>query len=162
MSTNLDIIKAHYAGSDTKDMAAMLAPLTATTRWTEMAGFPCAGTFTGREEIFTNVFAALGAMFDNYTFTLERLLDSGADVIDIGDYAGTAKITGKINCEFIYGTKRVPDSLNSLSLNKTPAQTTTNANKVPMLAKSVTSVRFINSAGIATTQPVTIVANQGV
>ncbi len=41
--------------------------------------------------------------------------------------------------------------MNSLSLNKTPAQTTTNANRVPMLAKSVTSVKFINKAGMATT-----------
>jgi hypothetical protein len=44
---------------------------------------------------------------------------------------------------------------------KTPAQTKTKANKVPILHKSVTIVRFKNKAGTATTKPVTIVANEG-
>ena len=95
MRTAYEIVKAHYEANDRRDLEGMLADIGPHTQWTEMAGFPCAGTFTGREEIFTNVFAALGAMFDNYTFTLERLLDAGADVIGIGDYAGTAKMTGK-------------------------------------------------------------------
>src|SRR5262245_22787205 len=37
-----------------------------------------------------------------------------------------------------------------------------NANNVPMLVRSVTSVRFINNEGIATTNPVMIVENHGV
>ena len=74
MPTNFEIIKAHYAGSDSKDLAAMLAPLTAETRWTEMAGFPCAGTYIGPEAVVEHVFMALGAAWDGYTLKLERLL----------------------------------------------------------------------------------------
>src|SRR5262245_40137567 len=44
----------------------------------------------------------------------------------------------------------------------TPPHTSTNANKVPMLVRSVTSVRFMNNDGIATTRPVTMVENHGV
>ena len=44
----------------------------------------------------------------------------------------------------------------------TPPQTKTKANKVPILHKSVTIVRFINNAGIPTIKPVTIVEKEGV
>ena len=50
-----------------------------------MAGFPCAGTYYGRDAIVKNVFLALGAMFDDYTFTLDRLLDAGNDVVATGN-----------------------------------------------------------------------------
>lgn len=84
MPTNFEIIKAHYAGSDTKDIAAMLAPLTPTTRWTEMAGFPCAGTYIGPEAVVENVFMALGAAWDGYTLKLERLIDGGDSIVGVG------------------------------------------------------------------------------
>ena len=44
----------------------------------------------------------------------------------------------------------------------TPPDTRINANKVPMLVRSVTSVRFKNKAGMATKKPVTMVAKAGV
>jgi hypothetical protein len=46
--------------------------------------------------------------------------------------------------------------------SSTPPQTSTKANSVPMLDKSVTSVKFINSDGMATTRPVMMVENHGV
>jgi ketosteroid isomerase-like protein len=95
MTRNLDIIKAHYAGSDTGDLAAMLAPLTPDTLWTEMAGFPCAGTYRGPEAVVANVFAVLGKAWDGYTFTLERLIDGGDSIVGIGTYTGTYRATGK-------------------------------------------------------------------
>ncbi|CAN7532349.1 nuclear transport factor 2 family protein [Rhizobium leguminosarum] len=73
----------------------MLADIAADCRWIEMDGFPCAGTHVGPQEVFKNVFFALGEAFDGYTFALERLLDAGSDVIGIGDYAGTYRQTGK-------------------------------------------------------------------
>ena len=45
MSKNYDAIKNHYAGSDRKDIAAMMAPITDKSAWTEMTGFPYAGTY---------------------------------------------------------------------------------------------------------------------
>ena len=95
MPTNLEVIKAHYAGSDTKDLAAMLAPLTPTTRWTEMAGFPCAGTFIGPDAVVENVFMALGAAWDGYTLKVDRLIDGGDTIVGVGTYTGTYKKTGK-------------------------------------------------------------------
>lgn len=95
MTRNIDIIAAHYRGSDTKDLDAMLAPLTPETLWTEMAGFPCAGTYRGPKEVVANVFAVLGEAWEGYTFTLERLIDGGDTIVGIGTYSGTYKATGK-------------------------------------------------------------------
>lgn len=94
-SSNYEIIKAHYAGSDKKDLDAMLAPITENTAWTEMAGFPCAGTYYGPNEIVKNVFAALGEAWDGYTLKVERLIDGGDTIVGIGTYSGVYKATGK-------------------------------------------------------------------
>lgn len=60
MRTAFDIVKAHYDANDRRDMDGMLADIAADCRWTEMDGFPCAGTYVGPQEIFRNVFQALG------------------------------------------------------------------------------------------------------
>ncbi|MGN6305945.1 MAG: nuclear transport factor 2 family protein [Mesorhizobium sp.] len=95
MGKNHETIKAHYAGSDAHDMAAMMAPITSTTAWTEMAGFPCAGTYVGEPAIIEGVFKRLGEDWDGYTFKLERLVDGGDTVVGIGTYSGTYRKTGK-------------------------------------------------------------------
>ncbi|WP_166346485.1 nuclear transport factor 2 family protein [Phytoactinopolyspora limicola] len=92
---NIDVIAAHYAASDRGDLEGMLAPLTPRTRWTEAAGFPYAGTYVGPEAVRKNVFEAIGADWDGYTFTLETLHDAGDAVIGVGTYSGTHRATGR-------------------------------------------------------------------
>ncbi len=94
-SKNYHAIKAHYAGSDAKDLAAMMAPITPRTAWTEMAGFPYAGTYVGPDAIIEGVFKRIGEEWDGYTFTLERLVDGDATIVGIGSYSGTYKKTGR-------------------------------------------------------------------
>ena len=95
MRSAYEVVKSHYDANDRRDIAGMLADITPETEWIEMAGFPCAGTYLGPDAIVKNVFMALGAMFDDYTFTLERLLDAGNDVVAIGTYTARHKKTGK-------------------------------------------------------------------
>ena len=95
MRTAYEIVKAHYNANDRRDMEGMLADIGPETEWIEIAGFPCAGTYHGRDAIVKNVFMALGAMFDDYTFTLDRLLDAGNDVVATGNYTARHKKTGK-------------------------------------------------------------------
>lgn len=92
---NYDAIKAHYAGSDAKDLAAMMAPLTSGTAWTEMAGFPYAGTYVGPDAVIAGVFKRIGEDWDGYTFALEKLVDGGTTIVGIGTYSGTYKTTGR-------------------------------------------------------------------
>jgi ketosteroid isomerase-like protein len=95
LRTNLQIIADHYAASDRLDLDGMFADVADDVRWTEMDGFPCAGTFVGREAVVANVFAVLGRDWDGYGFKLERLIDGGHTIVGVGDYSGTFRATGK-------------------------------------------------------------------
>jgi ketosteroid isomerase-like protein len=94
-ASNVDVIRAHYAASDRGDLPGMLAPLSAKTTWTEAAGFPYAGTYTGPDEVREHVFEAIGRDWDGYRFTLGDLLDAGDAVIGVGTYTGTHRRTGR-------------------------------------------------------------------
>lgn len=95
MKTAYELVKAHYDANDRRDLDGMIADIAEDCRWTEMDGFPCAGTYIGGQAVVENVFKALGGMFDNYAFKLERLLDAGTSAVGIGTYTGTHKGTGK-------------------------------------------------------------------
>lgn len=95
MNMNYEAIKAHYAASDRKDVEAMMAPITTRTVWTEMAGFPYAGTYIGPEAIIAGVFKRIGEEWNDYAFSLERLVDGGSTIVGIGTYSGAYKRTGK-------------------------------------------------------------------
>lgn len=95
MRTHLNIITDHYAASTRQDTAAMMADVAPDVRWTEMAGFPCAGTWVGPEQVVQHVFQALGAAWTSYRFELQELMDAGDRVIALGQYHGTYGKTGK-------------------------------------------------------------------
>jgi uncharacterized protein len=92
---NMAIVRDHYAASARGDIQAMMADVSPQARWTEMRGFPCAGTWTGPQAVIDNVFAVLGSQWDGYRFELERLVDGGDTVVGIGSYHGTFLATGK-------------------------------------------------------------------
>jgi uncharacterized protein len=89
MKTAYEIVAQHYAASDRKDIDGMMADLADDVQWTEMAGFPCAGTYVGREAIVGNVFAILGRDWEGFNFTLTELIDGGDTVVGVGDYKAT-------------------------------------------------------------------------
>lgn len=95
MRSNHQIIQEHYAASDRKDVAAMMADVAEDVRWTEAAGFPCAGTHIGPAQVIENVFKVLGSEWEGYQFKLEALFDAGAVQVGIGTYSGTYRQTGK-------------------------------------------------------------------
>lgn len=76
MPTNYDIVKGHYAASERGDIAAMFANVSERVEWTEMAGFPCAGTWIGPQAVMDNVFKVLGSEWENYRFERDGLSDT--------------------------------------------------------------------------------------
>lgn len=92
---NLDVVRDHYAASARGDIQAMMAEVSPQVRWTEMEGFPCAGTWVGPRAVIDNVFAVLGAQWEGYRFELESLVDGGERIVGIGSYHGTFRATGK-------------------------------------------------------------------
>lgn len=96
MSAALEIIKDHYAASARGDLDGMLKCLADDVSWTEMAGFPYAGTYIGPDAVRRNVFERIGAEWDDYSADPDELIDGPGDVIvAVGNYSGTYKKTGK-------------------------------------------------------------------
>lgn len=95
MRSNLIIIAEHYAASLRQDIDGMMADLADDVQWTEMAGFPCAGTYIGKPQIIEGVFKVLGSQWNDYAFTLERLIDGGESIVGIGDYSAIHRQSGK-------------------------------------------------------------------
>lgn len=91
----VDIVRAHYAASAQGNVQEMMANVSPQVRWTEMAGFPCAGTWVGPQAVAENVFAVLGRDWIGYRFELQTLIDAGDQVIGVGTYHGTFRATGK-------------------------------------------------------------------
>ena len=60
LPTNLEIIRATYEGSSEENGRRLLAALAPDAIWTEAAGFPYAGTYTGPEQIVAGVFHKSG------------------------------------------------------------------------------------------------------
>ncbi|MDQ2958031.1 MAG: nuclear transport factor 2 family protein [Actinomycetota bacterium] len=93
--TALDIIQAHYAASDRGDLDAMIEPLSEAVEWTEMAGFPYAGTYFGPSEVVANVFERIAKEWDGYRAAVESFVAEGDQVVAFGVYSGTYRATGR-------------------------------------------------------------------
>lgn len=93
--TPRQIIEAHYAASARGDLDGMMAAFAPDVEWTEMAGFPYAGTYRGVDAIREGVFARIGAEWTDYQAVPEQLVDDGDAVVAFGFYAGTFTATGK-------------------------------------------------------------------
>jgi len=94
MRSTRQIIAEHYAASDRHDLEGMVADLAVGCQWIEMPGSPCAGVYVGAQAIIQHVFVALGERFDNFSFTLERLIEAGNEIIGLGHYNGTCRQSG--------------------------------------------------------------------
>lgn len=92
--TATQIVAAHYAAGARGDLAGMLADLHPQVRWTEAAGFPCAGTYTGPDSVAQNVFAVIAAQWSDFGFMPSELLAAGDTVVALGDYRGRHRASG--------------------------------------------------------------------
>jgi ketosteroid isomerase-like protein len=95
MNSPLDTIQDHYAASAAGDLAGMLAPLSPDVSWTEMSGFPYAGTYVGPEAVRANVFDRINAEWAGYQAVPEHFVSSEQEVVAFGTYSGVYRATGK-------------------------------------------------------------------
>ena len=61
------MVRRQYLASAAGDLEALRATLAPDVEWTEMAGFPLAGTYRTPEGVTTNVMEKLGADWDGWT-----------------------------------------------------------------------------------------------
>jgi hypothetical protein len=95
MTSHLDVIRATYEGPSEENGKHLLAALAPDAMWTEAAGFPYAGTYTGPEEIFAKVFRRLATEWVGYRAVVHTYLADGDHVAAFGVYSGTYAKTGK-------------------------------------------------------------------
>jgi ketosteroid isomerase-like protein len=95
VKTALQIIKEHYAASAAGDLDGMVAPFAPDINWTEMAGFPYAGTYVGPDAVKANVFERIGKEWDGYQAVPGHFVCEGDQVVAFGIYSGTFRDTGR-------------------------------------------------------------------
>ena len=95
MTTHLDVIRGTYEGMSEENGKHLRAALAPDATWTEAAGFPYAGTYTGPDEIFDRVFRRLATEWVGYKAEVHTYLADGDRVAAFGIYSGTYNATGK-------------------------------------------------------------------
>jgi ketosteroid isomerase-like protein len=95
MTTHLDVIRGTYEGMSEENGQHLLAALAPEATWTEAAGFPYAGTYTGPVAIFDGVFRRLATEWVGYKAEVHTYLADGDRVAAFGVYSGTYAKTGK-------------------------------------------------------------------
>jgi len=94
-SVAAEVVRRQYLASAAGDLAALRATLAPDVEWTEMAGFPLAGTYRTPEGVTTNVMEALGRDWDSWTAHDDRYVVDGEDVVVLARYTARHRTTGK-------------------------------------------------------------------
>lgn len=95
MPDNRELIRGAYAAFARGDVPAVLAILAPEVQWTEVEGFPYAGTYTGPDAILSGVFTRLGTEWEGFAAVPEELVAEGNYVVALGRYSGKFRKTGK-------------------------------------------------------------------
>ena len=92
----IDVVRRQYLASANGDLAALRATLADDVEWTEMAGFPLAGTYRTPTGVTTNVMEKLGADWDDWIAHDDRYVADGENVVVLARYTATNKATRKL------------------------------------------------------------------
>jgi ketosteroid isomerase-like protein len=94
-TTSLEVVQAQYTASAAGDLEALRATLADDVAWTEMAGFPLAGTYYGPDGVTSNVMEQLQVSWDDWAATPNAFIVDGERVVALGHYTARNKATGK-------------------------------------------------------------------
>lgn len=87
----VQVIERLYQAFASGDMGTV-ADLLADTDWTEAAGMPYGGRYSGATQVFENIFVKIAADFEGFAARPDELLPAGDDrVLALGRYTGTGK-----------------------------------------------------------------------
>ncbi|WP_406456617.1 nuclear transport factor 2 family protein [Streptomyces sp. NBC_01622] len=90
-----DVVRRQYLASATGDLEALRATLAPDVEWTEMAGFPLAGTYRTPDGVTAGVMERLGQDWDGWTAHDDTYVVDGENVVVLARYTATNKATGK-------------------------------------------------------------------
>lgn len=90
-----DVVRRQYLASARGDLAALRATLADDIEWTEMAGFPLAGTYRTPKGVTGNVMERLAAEWHDWTAHDDTYVVDGENVVVLARYTAVHKTTGK-------------------------------------------------------------------
>ncbi|AOX46838.1 nuclear transport factor 2 family protein [Microbacterium sp. BH-3-3-3] len=90
-----DVVRRQYLASAAGDLTALRATMAPDVEWTEMAGFPLAGTYRTPEGVTSNVMEILGRDWDGWAAHDDTYVVDGENVVVLARYTATNKATGK-------------------------------------------------------------------
>ncbi|MER7703964.1 nuclear transport factor 2 family protein [Kitasatospora sp. NPDC097605] len=90
-----DVVRRLYLASARGDLGALRATLADDVEWTEMAGFPLAGTYRTPKGVTGAVMERLAAEWEDWTVHDDRYVVAGEDVVVLGRYTAVHKATGR-------------------------------------------------------------------
>ena len=90
-----DVVRRQYLASARGDLEALRATLADDVEWTEMAGFPLAGTYRTPQGVTSAVMERLGQEWDDWIAHDDTYIVDGDNVAVLARYTATNKATGK-------------------------------------------------------------------
>ncbi|WP_420897023.1 nuclear transport factor 2 family protein [Kitasatospora aureofaciens] len=90
-----DVVRRQYLASARGDLAALRSTLAEDVEWTEMAGFPLAGTYRTPKGVIAHVMERLAAEWDHWTAHDDTYVVDGENVVVLGRYTAVHRNTGK-------------------------------------------------------------------
>ncbi len=90
-----DVVRRQYLASAAGDLAGLRATLAPDVEWTEMAGFPLAGTYRTPEGVTSNVMERLGESWEGWAAHDDTYVVDGENVVVLARYTATHRTTGK-------------------------------------------------------------------
>jgi ketosteroid isomerase-like protein len=90
-----DVVRRQYLASAAGDLEALRATLAPDVEWTEMAGFPLAGTYRTPDGVTANVMERLGADWTDWIAHDDTYVVDGENVVVLARYTAANKATGK-------------------------------------------------------------------
>jgi ketosteroid isomerase-like protein len=90
-----DVVRRQYLASAAGDLEALRATLADDVEWTEMAGFPLAGTYRTPKGVTSAVMEVLGAQWEGWIAHDDTYIVDGENVVVLARYTATNRATGK-------------------------------------------------------------------
>jgi len=90
-----DVVRRQYLASAAGDLVALRATLAPDVEWTEMAGFPLAGTYRTPEGVTANVMENLASEWDRWEAHDDTYVVDGENVVVLARYTAQHRATGK-------------------------------------------------------------------
>lgn len=89
-----DVVRRQYLASAAGDLDALRATMAPDVEWTEMAGFPLAGTYRTPAGVTSNVMEVLGRDWAGWAAHDDAYIVEGENVVVLARYTATHRATG--------------------------------------------------------------------